>query len=134
MIAGACAWSRESQRNAMEASTTTTQGRKRPWIAPAHTTPLRRPLAAVEADARIVDGCHGGRDSDYAVARDHRAHELCRRQAQASSGEHAPGRRRRAVKYERVYHGVPEVRIAAFPSEVGAGQVMSWSRCLAVTL
>jgi hypothetical protein len=97
----------------MEDSTTTTQGRKHPWIAPAHTAPLRQPLLAVEANARIVDRCHGGRDSDYAVARIHRAHELCRRQARASSGAHAPGRRRRAVKSERVYHGVPEVRIAA---------------------
>ena len=67
----------------------------------------------MEANARIVDICHGGRDSDYAVARIHRAHELRRRQARASSGEDAPGRRRRAVKSERVYHGVPEVRIAA---------------------
>lgn len=99
----------------MEASTTTTQGRKHPWIAPAHTTPLRLLALAMEADARIVDEYHSGRNSDYAVARDHRAHEPCRRQAQTSSGEHAPGRRRRAVKYERVYHGVPEVRIAASP-------------------
>ena len=98
----------------MEDSTkTTTQGRKRPWKAPVHIAPLRQPLLAVEANARIVDRNHGGRDSDYAVARIHRAHELCRQQAQTSSGEHAPGRRRRAVKSERVYHGVPEVRIAA---------------------
>ena len=97
----------------MEDSTTTTQGRKRPWTVPAHASSLRRQVLAVEADARTVDRYHGGRDSDYAVARDHRAHELCRQQARASSGEHAPGRRRRAVKGERIYHGVPEVRIAA---------------------
>ena len=82
---------------------TATQGCKYPWIAPAHNTLLRRPILAVEANARTVDRCYGGRDSDYAVARVHRAHELCRRQARASSGGHAPGRRRRAVKSERVY-------------------------------
>jgi len=84
----------------------------------------------VEADACAVDRCHGGRDSDYAVARDHRAHELCRQQAQASSDEHAPGRRRRrhAVEYERDTMAYLRFELL-LPSEVG-GQVMSWSRCL----
>ncbi|KAM0710866.1 hypothetical protein Q7P35_001604 [Cladosporium inversicolor] len=100
MIAGACAWSRDSQRNAMDDSTAI-QGRKHPWIAPAHATSLRLLILAVDANARTVDKCHGGRDSDYAVARVHRAHELCRQQAQASGGGYAPGRRRRAVKSER---------------------------------
>lgn len=110
---------------------TAIQGRKHPWIAPAHATSLRLLILAVDANARTVDKCHGGRDSDYAVARVHRAHELCRQQAQASGGGYAPGRRRRAVKSERVYHCVPEVRIAAL-SRLKLAVV--WSGDVLVTL
>jgi len=69
VIAATCAWSRDGQRDAMEDSTTTIQGRKRPWTVPAHASSLRRPVLDVQANARAVDGCHDERDSDYAVAR-----------------------------------------------------------------
>jgi hypothetical protein len=66
----------------------------------------------LRADARIVDERHGGRDSDYAIARNYRAHELCRRQAQPAK----TAIRLLDVDVQWRMEGiccVPEVRIAA---------------------
>lgn len=40
---------------------------------------LRKAVLRVRANARASDRQDGGRDSDYALARTHRAHERCRR-------------------------------------------------------